>query len=243
MNTRIFNLVIKNLEVAFSLPKYDTVRENFTKDTRVDFLPWTPARHSKFEDAIKQELDFDNIELAGTVEDIVKVLDERYMNRFFGEIWKPKTESYAYTGWGIVDEVNKHSPKKVLDVGCGYNQFKGRIPNLVGVDPHNNCADYMIDILDFNVPEKFNAIICFGSINFGDYNDVFVRLKKVVSLMSDDSRAYFRVNPGILWKNGPYVDIFAWSFELAYEFASKLNVNLETFKKDNDRLYFVYHKQ
>lgn len=242
MNTKIFQLFKKNLEIYFNLEKHQGILSNVNEQTFLEDLPWTPARLKKFKDAISQELDLD-FEVNGTIDEIIKDLDKAYMARFFGEIWKPKTESYAYTGWMIVDEINKLSPRKVLDVGCGYNQFKGRIPNLVGIDPFNNCADFMVDILDFNVPEKFDAMICFGSINFGDSNDVFIRLQKAIDILANNGRAYFRVNPGIQWKNGPYVDIFPWSFEIAYKFASKLNVNLETFKKDNDRLYFVYHKQ
>ena len=40
----------------------------------------------------------------------------------------------------------------LLDVGCGDHPFKGRINNLVGIDPYNDCADYMVDILDYKVP-------------------------------------------------------------------------------------------
>lgn len=245
MNTRIFNLIIKNLETAFSLPKYDGVRATLTKDTRVDFLPWTPARHSKFEDAVKQELNFDNIELVGTVEEIVKELDKKYLARFFGEIWKPNTEKFSYSGWGIVEEINKHAPTAVLDFGCGYNQFKGRINNLVGIDPYNNCADYMVDILDFKVPDaSYDAVMALGSLNFNSEDEISVRFKRIVDLLKTNGRIYIRANPGILHKNGPYVDIFPWTFEIAYELSQKHNLELETFKKDNnDRLYFVYLKK
>jgi len=244
MNTRIFNLIRQNLETAFSLPKYDGVRATLTKDTRVDFLPWTPARHSKFADAIKQELSFEEIDLTGTVEEIVKKLDNRYMNRFFGEIWKPNTEVYQYTGWALVEEINKRNPKAVLDFGCGYHPFKGRINNLIGIDPFNNCADYMVDILEFNAdPESYDNIIVFGSLNFNSRAEIEERFAKLVSVLMPGGKMYFRANPGILWPKGPYVDIFPWSFEVANDLAKAHNLTLETFKKDNNnRLYFVYLK-
>lgn len=244
MNTRIFNLITKNLETAFSLPKYDGVRSTLSKDTRVDFLPWTPARHSKFADAIKQELEFEDVDLSGTVEEIVNKLDNRYMNRFFGEIWKPNTEVYQYTGWALVEEINKRNPKAVLDFGCGYHPFKGRINNLIGIDPYNNCADYMVDILEFNVdPESYDNIIVFGSLNFNSRDEIEERFAKLVSVLMPGGKMYFRANPGILWPKGPYVDIFPWTFEVANNLAKKHNLTLETFKKDNNnRLYFVYLK-
>jgi hypothetical protein len=59
-----------------------------------------------------------------------------------------------------------------------------------------------------------------------------------------NGKIYVRANPGIAWTNAPYVDIFPWTFEVAHELAKTYNLNLETFKKDNnDRLYFVYVKK
>ncbi len=94
MNTRIFDMIVKNLEVAFSLPKYQSVRDTLGENTRIDFLPWTPARFTKFENAVKDELQFNEINLKGTVAEVVDRLDKKYLNRFFGEIWKPTTEIY-----------------------------------------------------------------------------------------------------------------------------------------------------
>jgi hypothetical protein len=132
----------------------------------------------------------------------------------------------------------------VLDVGCGYHPFKGRIQNLIGIDPYNNCADYEVDILDYKVnPSSHDVIIALGSINFNSKTDVEQRFSHCVNLLSANGKFYLRANPGILHKNGPYVDIFPWSFEVVNEFAEKYNLKLETFKKDsNERLYFVYSK-
>ena len=58
------------------------------------------------------------------------------------------------------NEINKLNPRKVLDVGCGYNQFKGRINNLIGIDPYNNCADYQVDIFEFvDEPNSYDVKI------------------------------------------------------------------------------------
>ena len=241
MNTKIFNLLQKNLQTAFNLPKYANI--SIDADTVVQDLPWTPARYRKFKDAVEAELSL-SCDYVGTVRGIVDDLNERYILRFFGEIWKPTTEIYQYSGWMLADEINKCDPKAVLDFGCGYNPFKGRIPNLIGIDPYNNCADYMVDILEFKVePETFDHIIVFGSLNFNDRTDIEVRFERLVSLLTPGGKMYFRANPGISWPNGPYVDIFPWSFEIAYELSQTYDLKLETFKKDtNDRLYFVYVK-
>lgn len=244
MNTRIFKLFTENLEKSFHLDKYAEIRGNITKDTVIDNLPWTPARLRKFEEAIADALQFDDIEIKGTIEQSVYLLDKRYMARFFGEVWQPETDKYQYSGWQLVDLVNKENPKAVLDFGCGYNPFKDRIDNLTGIDPFNNQADYMVDILDFAVePETYDHIIVFGSLNFGDYQDIQIRFAKLNELLMPGGRMYFRANPGNLWPKGPYVDIFPWTFEVAYELTKKHNLTLEKFKVDNgDRLYFEIYK-
>jgi len=244
MNTRIFALMMKNLNEAFHLEKYDEIRGTFGRDTVINDLPWTPARLRKFNEHIADELQFDEVALSGTVEQAISKLDTRYMNRFFGEIWKPETDKYQYSGWALVDLINNEDPKHVLDFGCGYNPFKGRINNLIGIDPYNNAADYMVDILEFKVePESFDHIIVFGSLNFGDKEDIYSRFAKLNEYLMPGGRMYFRANPGHLWTKGPYVDIFPWTFEVAYDLAKTHGLELEKFKKDNgDRLYFEFAK-
>ncbi len=236
MNTKIFALLTKNLQDAFNLPKYSHVV--IGPKTEVELLPWTPARYRKFKDAVEAELSLP-CDYVGTVEDIVADLSERYIHRFFAEIWKPRTNDYDYTGWELAEEVNKSNPQSVLDVGCGYHPFKGRINNLVGIDPYNNCADYMVDILDY--VGSHDVVIALGSINFNSRDEIEARFSKCVSVLKPGGRFYLRANPGIPHKTGPYVDIFPWTFEVVKEFENKYNLHLETYKKDaNDRLYFVY---
>lgn len=238
MNTKIFTLLQENLQQSFNLPKYANI--SITEDTVVDQLPWTPARYRKFKDAVEAELSLP-CDYVGTLKDITTDLSERYIHRFFAEIWKPRTNDYDYTGWQLAEEVNNLNPKSVLDVGCGYHPFKGRIHNLVGIDPYNNCADYMVDILDY--VGNHDAIIALGSINFNSKDEIESRFAKCINILETGGKFFLRANPGIPHKTGPYVDIFPWSFEVVKEFADKYNLQLLTFKKDaNDRLYFAYQK-
>jgi hypothetical protein len=238
MNTKIFNLLVQNLHAAFALPKYANIV--IDADTRVQDLPWTPARYRKFKDAVEAELSLP-CDYMGTVRAITHDLSERYINRFFGEIWKPRTGDYDYTGWELADEINKQNPRSVLDVGCGYHPFKGRINNILGIDPYNNCSDYMVDILDY--VGSHDVVIALGSINFNSRDEIESRFKKCVDILDTGGKFYLRANPGITHRTGPYVDIFSWTFEVVKEFESKYNLRLDTYKKDaNDRLYFVYTK-
>ena len=91
MNTKIFNLIKENLQLAFNLPKYQNIVVD--ENTLVDQLPWTPARYRKFKDAVEAELSLP-CDYVGTLKNIVDDLSERYLLRFFGEIWTPRTGDY-----------------------------------------------------------------------------------------------------------------------------------------------------
>jgi SAM-dependent methyltransferase len=244
MNTKIFKLIKENLELAFNLPKYSKICADISESTVVDTLPWTPARYRKFKDAVEAKLAMEDCAFTGTLNSIVDKLSERYITRFFGEIWRPRTGDYDYTGWALAEAIQKQNPKAVLDVGCGYHPFKGRIDNLIGIDPYNHAADLEVDILEYRVaPASFDHIIALGSINFNSKDEIEARFAHCVTLLIPGGKFYLRANPGIPHKTGPYVDIFSWTFEVANEFAETYNLKLLEFKRDaNDRLYFVYQK-
>lgn len=242
MNRKILNYLLQDLQDAFKLERWNEIRAHITEHSILLDLPWTPKRLEKFKQDITDTFDVEPT-YDGTVADLANDIDYNYAARFWGSIWQPKTDIYQYTGWGIVDEILKREPKKVLDVGCGFNQFKQRIPNLVGLDKYNNSADYMVDVLEYNVDDQYDAVMVLGSINFGEYEDIAVRFKKVFELTSPGGRIYVRANPGEPHKNGPWVQIFPWDFETAHKIARENNAELVTFKKDNsNRLYFVYEK-
>ena len=248
MNSKIFSHIFKKLQETWNLPKHDEIRQSLSADTVLDSLPWTPVKKQKFKNGLEETFGVE-VEITGTVKDLVNRTDERYLLWFFGEAWRPRTDSYYWTGWRIAEEINKTNPAKVLDVGCGYNPFKERIPNLIGIDPYNNCADFMIDILDYNVePESFDHIIALGSINFNSREDVEIRFRKTVELLKSKGKLWMRANPGLdhdgvnTPNKGPWVEIFPWSFDVAYDLAKKYNLTLEMLKKDQDRLFFLFVK-
>jgi len=246
MNNKILNLIAKNLNKTFALPKYNGIRDSIGPDTVVEDLPWTPARYRKFKDAVEAELALP-CEYRGTLRDIIADLSERYTKRFFAEIWKPRTGEYDHSGWALAETICKQDPQNVLDVGCGYHPFKGRIPNLIGIDPYNNCADYQVDILEYRVkPESHDHIIALGSINFNSRDEIEQRFSHCVDLLQKGGKFYLRANPGLPHKTGPYVDIFPWTFGIVNEFAETYNLTLLEFKKEPTelgRLFFVYEKR
>ena len=76
MNTKIFNLLVKNLEQAFNLPKYANI--SIKASTIIQDLPWTPARYRKFKDAVEVELQLP-CDYHGTLQEITHELSERYI--------------------------------------------------------------------------------------------------------------------------------------------------------------------
>lgn len=243
MNSKIFNYLQEKLQECFALPKYHGIRENITADTIIEELPWTPVRLTKFKNTIEETFDLE-VEFRGTVKQVAAAIDTAYMARFFGGIWKPRTEVFEFTGHQLVEEVMRHDPKRVLDIGCGYNQFKSMFPvPVIGIDAYNKAADYMVDILEYTDYQLYDAMLCLGSINFNSFEDILIRLEAAARFLAPGGRWYFRANPGIQQEQAPWMELFPWSFDYAKQFATRLGLELETFKRDQgDRLYFVYYK-
>jgi len=64
------------------------------------------------------------------------------MESYFSGVWKDQNfKNLKYSGYQLVDYVNNQKPRSVCDIGCGYNRFKNKIHNLVGIDPYNKKAD------------------------------------------------------------------------------------------------------
>ena len=50
------------------------------------------------------------------------------MESYFNGVWKDKNfERLQYSGYQLGYYINDQQPSCVLDVGCGYNRFKGII--------------------------------------------------------------------------------------------------------------------
>ena len=208
MNNKIFNHIVEKMKDTFHLSKYDEIRTAFGADTDLEELPWTPARKLKFQQELAATFNVP-VELEGSVAGLVDRTDRRYLSWFFGEIWKPRTEKYHWTGYRIAEEICRMNPRRVLDVGCGYNPFKGRIPNLTGIDPYNNCADFMVDILDYHVePASYDHVIALGSINFNSRADIEERFAATVDLLAPNGHLWMRCNPGL--SHGPLMLLTSW---------------------------------
>jgi len=182
------------------------------------------------------------------INDLAEIIDYAVLKNYFSKVWQPRTKKYKYSGLSIIDEVNALNPRSVLDLGCGYNEFKGKISNLTGVDPYNTKADVQSSILDYRSQELFDVIICLGSINFGTVDKVYNELEHAVNLTAPGGLLYFRANPGKQHEalEAKWIEFFNWNSQFIINSASELNCSIVDLRQEygerGSRYYFVLRK-
>ena len=194
---------------------------------------------------IKETFDIECDQQFTSVEEYVQYIDNQCLDAYFSKIWQPDMKKWKYSGLKLIDEVNALKPRSVLDVGCGYNEFKGKIKNLTGIDPYNDLADYKISIMDFRPNQLFDVILCLGSVNFGSREKITAEVAKTVMLLGQGGTMFFRVNPGVSHDKpeARWIEFFAWNVPFIIELAERFNLKVLDIRDDaNQRKYFVYRK-
>ena len=177
---------------------------------------------------------------------LAEQIDRAVLKNYFSKVWQPETKKFKYSGLAIIDEVNAMSPDNVVDIGCGYNEFKGKIKNLIGIDPYNDRADIDVHTLDYKPDVQFDVAICLGSINFGSSDKILAELENVVSIVKSGGMLYFRVNPGIQHDKpaAKWINFYDWDPVFISNAAQHLGCDVLTLRQDdNNRFYFVLRKK
>ena len=65
------------------------------------------------------------IKRCDTLEQYTDAIDDACLHKYFSKYWQNDMKKWKYSGLALIDEVNNLKPRAVLDVGCGYNEFKG----------------------------------------------------------------------------------------------------------------------
>lgn len=180
-----------------------------------------------------------------TIEEYVNVLDDACLEKYFSKYWQNDMKKWKHSGLQLIDEVNNLKPRAVLDVGCGYNEFKGKIDNLIGIDPYNDKADFKVGTLEYKTHEKFDVILCLGSVNFGSQDKIINEVKRCVDLLEDNGFMFFRVNPGVQHDKpeAKWIEFYAWNVPFIIELAKMFGLSILDIRDDtNQRKYFVYRK-
>jgi len=181
-----------------------------------------------------------------TLEEYTQVIDDACLHRYFSKYWQNDMKKWKYSGVALIDEVNGLKPRAVLDVGCGYNEFKGKINNLIGIDPYNDQADIRVSTMEYKTDQKFDVILCLGSVNFGSRDKIIAEVGRCVNLLADGGTMFFRVNPGIQHDRpeAKWIEFFAWNVPYIIELAEIFNLRVLDIRDDtNSRKYFVYRKK
>ena len=169
-------------------------------------------------------------------------MKQEELNKYFSTLWTSKLDQYEYSGWSIVDKIQ--SNELVLDVGCGFNEFKPRILNLLGIGPANDLADVKVSIEDFAADDvnhnKFDVALCLGSINFGDEDNIRNQIACAISCLKSQSRIYWRCNPGVADHGNEEcksIEFYPWTIAVHVRLSELFGFRLITACWDHDRIY------
>ncbi len=193
---------------------------------------------------IKEKFGVD-VKRCDSLEKYAEVIDDACLNKYFSKYWQNDMKKWKYSGLSLINEVNDLKPRAVLDVGCGYNEFKGKIKNLIGIDPYNNLADIEVGTLEYKTDQKFDVILCLGSVNFGSKDKIIAEVSRCVNLLADGGTMFFRVNPGVQHDKpeADWIEFYAWNVPFIIELSEMFNLKILDIRDDtNQRKYFIYRK-
>jgi hypothetical protein len=193
---------------------------------------------------IKQTFGVD-VKRCDTLEKYVEAIDNACLHKYFSKYWQNDMKKWKYSGLALINEVNALKPRAVLDVGCGYNEFRGKIDNLIGIDPYNDKADLEVSTLEYKTDQRFDVILCLGSVNFGSKDKITAEVGRCINLLAEQGTMFFRVNPGVQHDKpeADWIEFFAWNVPFIIELAEMYNVKVIDIRDDsNQRKYFVYRK-
>jgi len=166
-------------------------------------------------------------------------MQQEELNDYFSTTWRSNLDQYKYSGWALIEKIQLN--ELVLDVGCGFNEFKNKIPNLIGIDPANARADFKVSIEHFRNDIKFDVAFCLGSINFGNEINILNQIACVVDCLKPAARIYWRCNPGLADHNNDEcknIEFYHWTIEKHIEFANLFGFRISVVKWDtNNRIY------
>lgn len=175
-------------------------------------------------------------------------MKQSQLNKYFITEWTDDFDKYPLSGFDLMNKVKRN--EWVLDVGCGHNPFKGKIKNLVAIDPIFPQADINTTIEDFEYDRLFDVAFCLGSINFGDEKKIRKQIECLLTHMKPKCRIYWRCNPGRKDHGKPSthtIPFFPWSEEYHNTFAKDYGFEIaetgtEIPEPNKLRLYFEWNR-
>tara|TARA_B100001248_G_scaffold262535_1_gene259229 strand:+ start:10519 stop:11193 length:675 start_codon:yes stop_codon:yes gene_type:complete len=126
----------------------------------------------------------------------------------------------------IVENVNNLNPKLVIDVGCGYNYWKNKIHNLIGID----IADYGTNDITCSISEAqgffgkecADVVLNLGTLNNGDWSYVHNQLQIVSNWLKPGGHMIMRVRSD--WADKE--EGFHWTPEIIMDFTKQFKYKI-----------------
>jgi hypothetical protein len=167
-------------------------------------------------------------------------INQEQLNNYFGTVWRNQNiriDEFNLAGYTLADKIQEG--ESVIDVGCGINPFRGRIPNLVGIDPAFPEADFQLSLEDFlkrGIVQRFNVAFCLGSINFGTQEDIEHQISLLVRILKTrDTRIYWRCDPV---QTDNEITYYEWTFDEHVRLARLFNYEIRDMEcDDRNRIY------
>jgi hypothetical protein len=175
------------------------------------------------------------------------MIDQEYINYYYSSKWdRDPCSKPIKSGLLLLNKIK--DTDSVIDVGCGRNPFKGKIKNLISIDPAFDQADFKVSILEFSPVEKFDVALCLGSINIGTVTQIEENIEKVISWLKPSARIFWRSNPGIADHEDPEclnLPFYPWSFEEHKRLSLKYGFNLAecSWEVGGKRIYAEWQRE
>jgi SAM-dependent methyltransferase len=138
------------------------------------------------------------------------------------EYWNTDLNCYHLSGFALLPKIAALKPQTMLDLGCGYNEFKPYFPQLIGIDLSNTSADVIGDFLDYQVDDNSqDVILALGSINFLGLKTVSDQVAWIYRKLKPGGTAFIRVNPAQAPDDSITEEFYVWSIEDIYNFTTE----------------------
>jgi len=168
--------------------------------------------------------------------------NEDPLKQYFKYTWK-QTEIDSH----VVEEIK--NVKSVIDVGCGFNQYKQFNNKLIGIDYSNDKADWVGDLIYYKTNIKFEVAICYGILHFYSYDWIRRRLGWIIDNTTKNAKILMKVNPNNPRLDAPDLVWFdKWNRGLVEHFAEIYDLTISNWREwktpedGSSRIKFDYKK-
>ncbi len=99
---------------------------------------------------------------------------------------KERWATHNLSSLNLIPFINERNPKLVIDIGCGKNNFKGLVPNCIGLDvsdyPEADFNMSLEEVYDRNIFQHgcADVVMALGSLNFGTFDNIISQFGKAI---------------------------------------------------------------